>query len=94
MRIAAWLLLGLLLVLGLLGAIAWNSGADELLDGGVSAVDAESGEDRVATARRANVETEKAEVMLEAPAAGIIDITVAASDMELPVGTTLAFIAP
>ena len=40
------------------------------------------------------VETEKAEVTLEAPTGGIIDITVAASDFEVPVGTTLAYIAP
>ena len=40
------------------------------------------------------VETEKAEVALEAPAGGILDIAVAASDLELPVGATLAYIAP
>ena len=40
------------------------------------------------------VETEKAEVALEAPAAGNIDITVAASDFEVPVGATLAYITP
>ncbi len=39
------------------------------------------------------VETEKAEVMLEAPAAGIIDIAVGVSDDEVAVGTTLAYIA-
>ncbi len=39
------------------------------------------------------VETEKAEVMLEAPAAGIIDIAVEVSDDEVAVGTTLAYIA-
>lgn len=39
------------------------------------------------------VETEKAEVALEAPAGGTIDITVAASDLEVPVGATLAYIA-
>ena len=40
------------------------------------------------------VETEKAEVALEAPAAGTIDITVTASDLEVAVGDTLAYIAP
>ena len=40
------------------------------------------------------VETEKAEVALEAPAGGILDITVAASDLELAVGATLAYITP
>ena len=40
------------------------------------------------------VETEKAEVALEAPAGGNIDITVAASDFEVPVGATLAYITP
>ena len=40
------------------------------------------------------VETEKAEVTLEAPTGGIIDITVAASDLEVPVGATLAYITP
>ena len=39
------------------------------------------------------VETEKAEVALEAPAGGTIDITVAESDLEVPVGATLAYIA-
>lgn len=39
------------------------------------------------------VGTEKAEVALEAPAGGTIDITVAASDFEVPVGATLAYIA-
>ena len=39
------------------------------------------------------VETEKAEVTLEAPAGGTMDITVAASDFEVPVGATLAYIA-
>ena len=39
------------------------------------------------------VETEKAEVMLEAPAAGIIDIAVEVTDDEVAVGTTLAYIA-
>lgn len=38
------------------------------------------------------VETEKAEVALEAPAAGTMDIVVEASDFEVPVGTTLAYI--
>jgi pyruvate/2-oxoglutarate dehydrogenase complex dihydrolipoamide acyltransferase (E2) component len=40
------------------------------------------------------VETEKAEVALEAPAAGTIDVTVTASDLEVSVGATLAYIAP
>lgn len=40
------------------------------------------------------VETEKAEVMLEAPAAGTIDITVGVSDDEVPVGSALAYITP
>ncbi len=40
------------------------------------------------------VETEKAEVTLESPAGGTIEITVAASDFEIPVGSTLAFITP
>lgn len=40
------------------------------------------------------VETEKAEVVLEAPAAGRIDIAVGVSDHEVAVGTTLAFITP
>ena len=40
------------------------------------------------------VETEKAEVALEAPAGGTLEITVAASDLELPVGATLAYIDP
>ncbi len=40
------------------------------------------------------VETEKAEVMLEAPTAGTIDIVVGVSDDEVAVGTTLAYIVP
>ena len=40
------------------------------------------------------VETEKAEVALESPAAGAIEIVVAASDDEVPVGATLAYIDP
>ncbi|MDE0169915.1 MAG: lipoyl domain-containing protein [bacterium] len=40
------------------------------------------------------VETEKAEVALEAPAAGTIDIAVTASDLEVAVGDTLAYITP
>ncbi len=40
------------------------------------------------------VETEKAEVALESPADGAIEIMVAASDDEVPVGTTLAYIDP
>ena len=40
------------------------------------------------------VETEKAEVALEAPSGGTIDIVITASDIEVPVGTTLAYIAP
>ncbi len=39
------------------------------------------------------VETEKAEVMLETPAAGTLDIVVGVSDNEVAVGTTLAYIA-
>lgn len=38
------------------------------------------------------VETEKAEVALESPAAGAIEILTAASDDEIPVGATLAYI--
>lgn len=40
------------------------------------------------------VETEKAEVALESPAAGSIEIVAAASDDEVPVGATLAYIDP
>jgi len=40
------------------------------------------------------VETEKAEVALESPAAGAIEILTAASDDEIPVGATLAYIDP
>lgn len=40
------------------------------------------------------VETEKAEVALESPEAGAIEIVVAASDDEVPVGATLAYIDP
>ncbi len=40
------------------------------------------------------VETEKAEVALESPADGAIEIVVAASDDEVPVGATLAYIDP
>lgn len=40
------------------------------------------------------VETEKAEVGLEAPAAGVIKILVPASDDEVAVGTVLAVIVP
>ena len=40
------------------------------------------------------VETEKAEVALESPASGAIDIVAAASDDEIPVGATLAYIDP
>ncbi|MCE2528549.1 MAG: lipoyl domain-containing protein [Acidimicrobiia bacterium] len=40
------------------------------------------------------VETEKAEVALESPADGVIEIMVAASDDEVPVGATLAYIDP
>ena len=40
------------------------------------------------------VETEKAEVALESPADGAIEIMVAASDDEVPVGATLACIDP
>lgn len=40
------------------------------------------------------VETEKAEVVLEAPASGTLDITVAVSDDEVPIGTALAYISP
>lgn len=40
------------------------------------------------------VETEKAEVALESPAAGSIEILAAASDDEVPVGATLAYIDP
>ena len=40
------------------------------------------------------VETEKAEVVLEAPASGMLDITVGATDYEIPVGTALAYISP
>lgn len=40
------------------------------------------------------VETEKAEVALESPAAGAIEILAAASDDEIPVGATLAYIDP
>ena len=40
------------------------------------------------------VETEKAEVALESPAAGAIGILTAASDDEIPVGATLAYIDP
>ena len=39
------------------------------------------------------VETEKAEVLLEAPAGGTLDITVGVSDDEIPVGTVLAYIS-
>ena len=40
------------------------------------------------------VETEKAEVALESPAAGAIEIVADASDDEVPVGATLAYIDP
>lgn len=40
------------------------------------------------------VETEKAEVGLEAPAAGVIRIQVPASDAEVAVGSVLAVIVP
>ena len=40
------------------------------------------------------VETEKAEVVLEAPASGMLDITVGVTDYEIPVGTALAYISP
>lgn len=40
------------------------------------------------------VETEKAEVGLEAPAAGVIHIQVPASDAEVAVGSVLAVIVP
>ncbi|MCY3539905.1 MAG: dihydrolipoamide acyltransferase [Acidimicrobiia bacterium] len=40
------------------------------------------------------IETEKAEVALEAPSAGTIRIVVEPSDYEVPVGTTLAYINP
>ena len=40
------------------------------------------------------VETEKAEVGLPSPASGTIDIVVAASDLETPVGSTLAYVNP
>ena len=40
------------------------------------------------------VETEKAEVALESPAAGVIEIVAPASDYEIPVGATLAYIDP
>ena len=38
------------------------------------------------------VETDKAETTLPAPASGILDIAVAASDAEVPVGTVLGHI--
>lgn len=38
------------------------------------------------------VETEKAEVTLEAPATGRLEITVTASDQEVAVGTTLGHV--
>lgn len=38
------------------------------------------------------VETEKAEVTLEAPASGVLRIKAAASDQEIPVGAELAVI--
>lgn len=40
------------------------------------------------------VETEKAEVVLEAPAPGTLEIIVGVSDDEVPVGTALAYISP
>lgn len=40
------------------------------------------------------VETEKAEVALESPASGVINILVPASDNEVAVGTVLAVIVP
>lgn len=40
------------------------------------------------------VETEKAEVALESPAAGAIEIVAAPSEDEVPVGATLAYIDP
>lgn len=40
------------------------------------------------------VETEKAEVGLEAPASGVINILTPASDDEVAVGTVLAVIVP
>lgn len=40
------------------------------------------------------VETEKAEVSLPSPASGTIDIVVPASDLETPVGSTLAYVNP
>jgi len=53
---------------------------------------AEAG-DRVAAGQEVvSIETEKAEVALEAPAAGTLEIHVQASDDEVPVGATLGFI--
>ena len=40
------------------------------------------------------VETEKAEVALECPASGIIEVVTAASEDEVPVGATIAYISP
>ena len=40
------------------------------------------------------VESEKAEVVLEAPASGALDIAIGVSDEEIPVGTALAYITP
>ena len=40
------------------------------------------------------VETEKAEVALESPASGTVEIVAPASDDEIPVGATLAYIDP
>ena len=40
------------------------------------------------------VETEKAEVALESPASGVIEIVAPVSDYEVPVGATLAYIDP
>ena len=39
-----------------------------------------------------SIETEKAEVVLEAPASGRLEIVVPASDDEVAVGTTLAYV--
>ncbi|MEP7201604.1 MAG: lipoyl domain-containing protein [Ilumatobacteraceae bacterium] len=40
------------------------------------------------------IESEKAQIEIEAPASGRLEILVSASDIEVPVGTTIAWIYP
>lgn len=53
---------------------------------------AADGEEVAAGQEVAVVETEKAEVALEAPASGVLRIKAPASDLEIPVGAVLAVI--